>query len=59
MLLLPDGEGAFPVAVIIHGSGTSKRDNRWYLTIAKHLQENDIAPCDRNIVYAGNVSPHY
>jgi len=43
MLLLPDEEGVFPVAVIIHGSGTSKRDNQWYLTIAKHLQENGIA----------------
>ena len=43
MLLLPDGEEDFPVAVIIHGSGTSKRDNRWYLAIAKHLQENGIA----------------
>ena len=43
MLILPEGEGPFPVAVIIHGSGTSSRENKWYLTVAKHLQENGIA----------------
>jgi dipeptidyl aminopeptidase/acylaminoacyl peptidase len=43
MLLIPEGEGPFPTAVIIHGSGTSKRDNAWYLTFAKHLQDNGIA----------------
>jgi dipeptidyl aminopeptidase/acylaminoacyl peptidase len=43
MLIQPEGEGPFPVAVIIHGSGTSARDSKWYLTIAKHLQENGIA----------------
>lgn len=43
MMILPEGEGPFPVAVIIHGSGTSKRDNKWYLTVANHLQENGIA----------------
>mgnify|MGYP001819602456 CR=1 FL=1 len=43
MLLLPEGEERFPVAVIIHGSGTSHRDSKWYLTAAKHLQENGIA----------------
>lgn len=43
MMLLPEGEGPFPVAVIIHGSGTSKRDSKWYLTVAKYLRENGIA----------------
>ncbi|HSG16709.1 MAG TPA: prolyl oligopeptidase family serine peptidase, partial [Anaerolineae bacterium] len=43
ILMLPEGEGPFPVAVIIHGSGTSRRDNKWYLTVTKHLQDNGIA----------------
>ena len=43
MLTLPDGEGPYPLAVIIHGSGTSARNSKWYLTVAKHLQENGIA----------------
>lgn len=43
ILILPEGEGPFPVAVIIHGSGTSTRDSKWYLTVANHLQENAIA----------------
>ncbi|MDJ0814185.1 MAG: alpha/beta fold hydrolase [Woeseiaceae bacterium] len=43
MLFVPDGEGPFPAAVIIHGSGTSNRQNRWYLTLTKHLQDNGIA----------------
>ena len=43
MLILPDGEGPYPLAVIIHGSGTSTRDSKWYLSVAKHLQENGIA----------------
>lgn len=43
MLFVPAGEGPFPAAVIIHGSGTSRRDNRWYLSIVKHLQDNGVA----------------
>ena len=43
MLFTPDGEGPFPAAVIIHGSGTSNRQNRWYLTLTKHLQDNGVA----------------
>jgi hypothetical protein len=43
MLFLPDGEGPFPTAVIIHGSGTSRRNNVWYLSVVKHLQQNGIA----------------
>ena len=43
MLFVPDGEGPFPAAVIIHGSGTSRRDNRWYLTLTQYLQDNGVA----------------
>jgi pimeloyl-ACP methyl ester carboxylesterase len=43
MLFLPEGEGPYPAVVIIHGSGTSRRDNRWYLTITQYLQANGIA----------------
>lgn len=42
MLFLPDGAGEYPAAVIIHGSGTSRRDNGWYLTLAKYLQDNGV-----------------
>lgn len=43
MLFIPKGDGPFPAGVIIHGSGTSQRSNKWYLSIAKHLQESGIA----------------
>jgi dipeptidyl aminopeptidase/acylaminoacyl peptidase len=43
MLFLPDGDGPFPGAVIIHGSGTSRRENAWYLTIALTLQSQGVA----------------
>ena len=39
---VPEGDGPFPAAVIIHGSGTSHRSNGWYLTLTKHLQDNGI-----------------
>lgn len=42
MLFLPAGEGPFPAAVVIHGSGTSRRDNGWYLTLSDHLQASGI-----------------
>lgn len=42
MLFVPEGDGPFPAAVIIHGSGTSHRDNGWYLTLTQYLQENGI-----------------
>ena len=42
MLFIPDGEGPFPAVVMIHGAGTSMRDNTWYLTPAKYLQENGV-----------------
>jgi dipeptidyl aminopeptidase/acylaminoacyl peptidase len=43
LLFLPDGRGPFPGVVIIHGSGTSARENRWYLSLVSALQENGIA----------------
>jgi dipeptidyl aminopeptidase/acylaminoacyl peptidase len=43
MLFRPTGDGPFPAAVIIHGSGTSRRANGWYLTLTQHLQDNGIA----------------
>jgi dienelactone hydrolase len=43
MIFVPEGEGPFPVAVIIHGSGTSRRASKWYLSVARHLQEKGIA----------------
>jgi dienelactone hydrolase len=42
MLFVPEGEGPFPAAVIIHGSGTSHRDSGWYLTLTQYLQENGV-----------------
>jgi len=43
MIFIPEGEGPFPVAVIIHGSGTSRRTSKWYLSVTRYLQDNDIA----------------
>jgi len=43
MLMLPEGNGPFPTGVIIHGSGPSRRNSKWYLSVAKHLKENGIA----------------
>ena len=42
MLFVPSGTGPFPAAVVIHGSGTSTRNNRWYVTLAHHLQQNGV-----------------
>ncbi len=42
MLFVPEGEGPFPAAVIIHGSGTSHRDSGWYLTLTQYLQQNGV-----------------
>lgn len=42
LLFVPVGDGPFPAAVVIHGSGTSRRDNGWYLTLTKHLQDSGI-----------------
>lgn len=43
MLFVPAGEPPFPAVVIIHGSGTSSRENSWYLTYAGYLQRSGIA----------------
>ena len=43
MLFLPEGQGPFPAAVIIHGSGTSKRNSIWYTSVTRHLQNSGIA----------------
>jgi dipeptidyl aminopeptidase/acylaminoacyl peptidase len=43
MLFVPEGEGPFPTVVIIHGSGTSYRDSKWYLSVTQHLLNNGIA----------------
>jgi dienelactone hydrolase len=42
MLFVPEGEGPFPAVAIIHGAGTSVRDNTWYLSLASYLQENGV-----------------
>jgi dienelactone hydrolase len=42
MLFVPKGAGPYPAAIIIHGSGTSQRNNGWYLTLTKYLQDNGI-----------------
>ncbi|MDA2923326.1 alpha/beta hydrolase [Acidobacteria bacterium AH-259-L09] len=43
MLFLPEGDGPFPAVVVIHGSGTSHRNNTWYLTFTRYLQDHGIA----------------
>jgi len=43
MLMLPEGEGPFPVVVFIHGSGPSYRNSVWYLSVSKYLVSNGIA----------------
>lgn len=43
LLFLPEGAGPHPAAVFIHGSGTSRRDNPWYLSFVRHLQDSGIA----------------
>ena len=42
LLFVPEGDGPFPAAVVIHGSGTSRRDSGWYLTLTQHLQNSGI-----------------
>ena len=43
MLFLPEGDGPFPTAIFIHGSGPSKRNSAWYLATAQYLRANGIA----------------
>jgi pimeloyl-ACP methyl ester carboxylesterase len=42
-LLLPNGRGAFPAAVILQGSGASDRTNAWSRSWAEALASNGIA----------------
>lgn len=42
-LLFPKGEGPFPAAVIVHGSGESDRSNPWTAAYAKSLAQRGIA----------------
>ncbi|MDL1944823.1 alpha/beta fold hydrolase [Chloroflexi bacterium CFX2] len=42
MLFVPEGGGPFPAVAIIHGAGTSVRDNTWYLSLASYLKENGV-----------------
>jgi len=41
-LFVPDGDGPFSAVAIIHGAGTSKRENSWYLALVSYLQENGV-----------------
>ncbi len=43
LLFLPGQRQDIPAVVIIHGSGTSRRDNSWYLSVAGYLQERGVA----------------
>lgn len=43
MLILPEGDGPFPTAIFIHGSGPSERNSDWYLATAQYLRANGIA----------------
>ncbi|MDX1285304.1 MAG: hypothetical protein R3182_09835 [Draconibacterium sp.] len=43
MLFIPEVEEEIPVVSIIHGSGPSRRNSVWYLSVTKHLLENGIA----------------
>jgi len=42
MLFVPEGDGPFPSVAIIHGSGTSERNNIWYLALTTYLQKNGV-----------------
>lgn len=43
MLFLPEGEGPFPTAIFIHGSGPSQRKAVAPVSTAKHLQSKGVA----------------
>ena len=43
MLFLPKKSDSVPLVIFIQGSGYSSRSNSWYLTLTKHLLDNDIA----------------
>lgn len=39
-LFVPDTSGPHPAVALINGSGASRRDNSWYLTMGAHLADN-------------------
>ena len=43
LLFLPAEDGPFPAVVVIHGSGTSQRNNPWYLSFVRAFLQNGIA----------------
>ncbi len=43
MLFVPEGEGPFPAAIFIHGSGASRRHNPWQVTLTQYLLGRGIA----------------
>ncbi|MGQ0589073.1 MAG: alpha/beta hydrolase family protein [Sphingosinicella sp.] len=43
LLLLPDGPGPYPAAVVVHGSGDSDRTNLWARAIAETVAEAGFA----------------
>lgn len=43
MLFMPEGDGPFPAVVFIHGSGNSRRDNKWYCTMVDTMVSNGVA----------------
>lgn len=43
LLFTPEGEGPFPAAVFIRGSGPSSRDNYWARAVVDALVENGVA----------------
>jgi dipeptidyl aminopeptidase/acylaminoacyl peptidase len=43
LLFLPSHRQEIPAVVMIHGSGTSRRNNPWYLSVAGYLQSRGVA----------------
>ena len=42
-LFVPEGDGPHPGAVMLHGSGTSTRDNVWYMALVDAMASRGIA----------------
>ncbi|MEZ5344766.1 MAG: alpha/beta fold hydrolase [Pyrinomonadaceae bacterium] len=42
-VFIPDGKGPFPAVVIVHGSGTSSRENQWTSAYATALVKRGVA----------------
>lgn len=43
LLFLPEGEGPFPGAVVVQGSGPGSRENRWNRQIAEAIRDAGLA----------------